>query len=227
MMPASRQRHSGRSGWWLLLGGLLWGIVWTACSPPSAATPTEASPQADAVTDNFSASQTRWALFDTPEIAASIQAGELYLEDRGQGIAAYSPLVGKTWNNVVIKVQVRQVEGTFNNWMGIICRQEDEENYYLFAISADGYYLILKTEDGIATPLVGPTFTSAIHTGQDTNQLEAHCEGSILSLTVNDTLLVSRSDRTFASGGVALFADAVAAGEPTTVAFDHFSLTTR
>lgn len=227
MTPAFRQRHSGRSGWWLLLGGLLWGAVWTACSPSPTAAPTEATSQADTIIDNFSTSQTHWALFDTPEVAASIQAGELYLEDRGQGIAAYSPLIGKTWNNVVIKVQVRQVEGTFNNWIGVICRQQDEENYYLFAISADGYYLILKTEAGTATPLVGPTFTSAVHTGQDTNRLEVHCEGSILSLTVNDTLLVSRSDRTFASGGIALFADAVAPGEPTTVAFDRFSLTTR
>lgn len=170
--------------------------------------------------DNFSAVQPGWALFDTSEGAAYVQQGELYLEDRGRGVGIYTHLVNREWNNVAVSVRLRQIEGSQDNWMGVICRQQDEENYYLFAISADGYYLILKVEGGIPTQLVGPTRDELINAGRGTNQLTARCADQNLSLRVNDEILATVEDDTFETGHVALFADAVAAGGTTTVAFD-------
>lgn len=199
---------------------LLLGLALAACnSITGTITPT---PPGDNIlfTDNFSAVQPGWALFDTPEGAAYVQQGELYLEDRGRGVGIYTHLVNREWNDTLINVRLRQIEGSQDNWMGVICRQQDEENYYLFAISADGYYLILKVEGGIPTQLAGPTRDEIINTGRGSNQITARCAGQSLSLTVNDKVLATVDDDSFETGNTALFADAVAPGGRTTVAFD-------
>jgi hypothetical protein len=170
--------------------------------------------------DDFSTPPTTWLLFDSPEGAAYARQGELYLEDRGRGIGIYTRPEQDGWDDVNLSVQVRQVEGTQNNWMGVICRQQDEGNYYLFAVSADGYYLILKMADGYPTPLAGPYPNEAVLAGREANLLEVRCEGNTLSLNINDQLLISRTDDSFRRGEVALFADAVGPNDVTTAAFD-------
>lgn len=199
----------------LLAAGLL------ACAPASP-TP-DLSPfegRSVLLRDDFSIADAAWTLFDTAEGAAYIRQGELTLEDRGQGIGIYTQQLNRSWDDVVINVQVRQVAGTQNNWIGVLARQQDEQNYYLFAFSADGYYLLLRVKDGVATPLAGPTASEYINPGRDANHLQARCEGDTLALSVNGLLLASRIDDTFAAGQVALFADAIALDETTTVAFD-------
>ena len=202
----------------------------TACSSPTASpspatTPTTV-PTATPLTDNFDPPNPAWARFETEESAVYAQAGELYLEDRGKGVAVYAPLAGKTYTDTVMTVQVRHVQGTVNNWMGMICRQQDEDNYYLLAISADGFYLILLVVDGIPTPLVGPETSEIIRTGKARNSLEARCAGNALSLWVNDERLTTHIDGTLhEAGAVALFADAVERGETSVTAFDNFKLT--
>lgn len=207
------------------ISGLALLAIFAACTATPTATPESTPGSARLLLDDFSPPNPSWALFDTSDGAAYALHGELFLEDRGSNIAIYTPLVDEAWDNIIVGVRVRQVEGTFNNWMGILCRQQDAANYYLFAVSADGYYLILRVQDGVSTPLAGPTLSEAIEQGRNTNQLEVRCEGSTLSLSVNRTFLISRTDATFTEGGVALFADSVAGSGGTTVAFDHLTLT--
>jgi hypothetical protein len=175
--------------------------------------------------EDFSPPDSRWVRFDTDMSAAYMLAGEFYLEDRGQRTAVYAPLLKSELLDVTIDVRVRHVQGSLNNWMGVICRQLDEENYYLFAISADGYYLILEMSDGSSIPLSGPEYSEALNQGKAENTLRAECQGTTLSLWANDQLLVKHSAETLnKAGAVAVFADAVRAGEVTVVAFDDFIL---
>ena len=200
---------------------LLLAATLLACAPASP-TPTLSPFEGRNVLlrDDFTVPDVAWTLFDTAEGAAYIRQGELTLEDRGQGIGIYTQRLNQSWDDVVINVQLRQVAGTQNNWMGVLARQQDEQNYYLFALSADGYYLILRVKEGVATALAGPTSDEYINPGQDANHLQVRCEGDTLALSVNGLLLASRTDDTFTAGQVALFADAIAAYETTTVAFD-------
>ncbi len=211
---------------WLVILGIL-GLVSSSCGGPTPASPPMPLPDSYILADDFSHPSPRWARFDTEESAVYALAGELYLEDRGQGTAVYSPLVGKTYADVAIDVDIRHVQGTVNNWMGVLCRQQDDDNYYLLAISADGYYLILRVIDGEATPLVGPEYNEAIRQGKAGNALRAVCQGTRLSLYANDTRLASVTDtRLGEPGQVALVADAVQRGEIVVVAFDNFVLAT-
>ncbi len=201
-------------------------LMFTGCAAPPQEAPPPVNSAPPTLRDDFDPPYTAWVRFDTEGGAVYALQGELYLEDRGQGIAVYTPLMKEQYRDVTVSVQMRHVQGAINNWMGVMCRQQDEENYYLFAISADGYYLILRVEDGEPTPLTGPQASDVILTGRAANTLEARCRGTSLSLRVNDTLLVTRVDDALsAEGYVGLFADAVGRGQTTTVAFDNFTLT--
>lgn len=215
----SNLRHAGQR--WLLL--LL--LLCVGCAAPLP----EGTPVATAgtpyLTDTFDPPHSAWVRFDTEAGAAYALQGEFFLEDRGRGIAVYSPLLDEVHTDVTIGVQLRHVQGSFNNWMGVLCRQQDEENYYLFAISADGYYLLLRVQDGAPTALTGPQTSAAIQKGKAVNTLTARCRGTSLSLWINDALVVTRVDEALAEAGqVALFADAVDSGQTTTVAFTDFTL---
>ncbi len=209
----------GLSLWWFVLALL------TACVPVTPTLPADEGTQ-PLLVERFAPPHPDWALFDTPTGAAYALGGELYLEDRAGNMAVYTPLLNHTWDNVVLSVRVRQVEGSFNNWMGVLCRYQDDVNYYLFAISADGYYLILRVAGGETVRLAGPVASDSIAQGLNTNLLEVRCEGSTFSMSVNRTFLVSRTDPVLPSGGIGLFADAVGGSGTTTVAFDHLTVTT-
>jgi len=208
----------------VVLGLLALALLYT-CSRSGTATPESSPPGYALLVDTFSPPNAAWARFETEESAVTALAGELYLEDLGKGIAAYTQLIGKTYDEVKITVDVRQVQGTLNNWMGVICGHQDDDNYYLVAISADGYYLILGNQSGFAAPLSGPESTSTINTGKAENRLEVSCEDTQLTLRVNGELVAQYMDRSLkAAGQVALFADAIDQGQTTVVAFDNFSL---
>ncbi|MCJ7737867.1 MAG: hypothetical protein MUQ10_11245 [Anaerolineae bacterium] len=228
--PRLRHRHERRRKLgerlvvWVWLA-LVLALVASACGPATPSSPPMALPISYIVADDFAPPDRRWARFDTEESAVYALAGELYLEDRGQGTSVYTPLIGEEYVDIDVNVDVRHVQGSVNNWIGVLCRQQDEENYYLPAISADGYYLILKVVDGEATPLVGPEYSEEIRSGKAENHLRAMCKGTSLSLWVNGELLAVTSDRALPeAGNVALFADAVQRGEIVVVAFDNFVL---
>ena len=200
-------------------------LLVTSCGQPTPSSESLPVQENTILADDFSRPDTRWVRFDTDMSAAYTLAGEFYLEDRGQRTAVYAPLLRSDYVDVTIDVRVRHVQGSVNNWMGVICRQLDEDNYYLFAISADGYYVILEVVGGISVPLTGPDYSESLNRGKAENTLRVRCRGTTLSFWVNDELLVTHSAETLnKAGGVAMFADAVRAGEVTVVAFDDFIL---
>ncbi len=217
-----------RSAGYILSGLRFLGLLMAlgGCSQPTPASPPFEVPESYVVADDFSPPNVAWGRFEAEQSAVYALAGELYLEDRGSNAAVSAPLTSYEYVDVTVNVQVRHVQGEVDNWMGAICRQQDEDNYYLFAISADGYYLIVKVEEGYSTPLVEPTLSDALQLGKETNEIQVRCRGTELTLWVNGNQVVKRFDDAFVKAGtVALFADAVTNGATTTVAFDNFILT--
>ncbi|HEY89118.1 MAG TPA: hypothetical protein G4N98_05210 [Thermoflexia bacterium] len=211
-------RHSAN---WLAIWLSLVALA-TACTP---ATPEPPPGVGDVLfSDDFTTTSPNWALFDTPEGAAYIQQERLYLEDRGPEKSISTSLLDQQWSDLLIRTHLQQAAGTQNNWMGVTCRQADENNYYLFAISADGYYLLLKVVEGETTQLAGPETSTALNPDRGVNLLEASCVETTLTLSVNQQELVSLNDEQFRTGGIALFADSVTR-ETTSVAFDDFVIT--
>jgi len=112
------------------------------------------------------------------------------------------------FTDVHIEVDGKKLAGPDDNDFGIICRYQDEQNFYAFLISSDGYYGISKMQDGehnvIGTD--GMQYTDLIRTGSATNRIGADCIGSRLVLYVNGDELLEIEDADFSKGDIGLLA---------------------
>lgn len=117
--------------------------------------------------------------------------------------------------DIEIEVQARKAVGQNDNFYGVICRYQDDLNYYWFVISSDGYYGIGKVKEGkpmlINRDQMPPS--EAIQQNDSWNNLRATCTGSTLSLYVNGYLVDQQQDGDFASGDIGLMAGSGAAGQ--------------
>lgn len=127
--------------------------------------------------------------------------------------------------DVAIEVDAVRQSGSEDNDFGVICRYQDENNFYYLVISSDGYYGIVKVQHGNFTLLGGNQMRSseAIHGGQAINHIRADCIGSTLTLSVNGEKLDAQQDAAFSSGDVGLIASSYE--DPgTDVVFDNFTV---
>lgn len=157
--------------------------------------------------DDFSGEQEcGWALYNQGGAVTSIEEGAFQISTSQPGQIWWSN-PGRNYNDVVITTQARQVSGPNDNAYGVICRYQNEENFYLFLVSGDGYYAIGKYQTGSdqIVYLSGDgrfQFSDIINQGVATNQVRASCIGNELSLAVNGLPLVSVTDPTFVTGDV-------------------------
>jgi len=175
--------------------------------------------------DDFSSNSNLWGIMERA-------GGDITIEYGGMIFSVYLPnfmfwsVTGGEYPDTRVVVDAVLVEGPVNDNFGVICRYQDEENFYGFLLSHDGYYGIFKYMDGnmIMTSAEGNlAYSEVIRQGGVVNHIEATCQGSTLSLTVNDTLLAAVEDDTFASGKVGLIAGAYT--EPgVSVLFDNFKV---
>jgi len=133
---------------------------------------------------------------------------------------------GREFDDVIITAKATQVSGPDNNAYGLICRYQDENNFYVFLISGDGYYAIGKYQTG-ADQIVYLTenqeyiFSEAVQQGASLNDMRAGCIGNELSLQVNGVPLVTVTDPTFVRGDVGVALSTLELGTAV-VQFDDF-----
>lgn len=113
---------------------------------------------------------------------------------------------GLNFKDVQVVVRTRVMDGPEDNMFGLLCRYQDEDNYYALVIGADGYYGIFKNLDGEHRLIDQPhmEFSEQINRGEDENKLQAVCHKDRLSLFVNGTMLLQVQDDSLAYGDVGL-----------------------
>ena len=159
--------------------------------------------------DDFSGEQEcGWALYNQGGAVTSIEEGAFRVSTSQPGQIWWSN-PGRNYADVVISTQARQVSGPNDNAYGVICRYQNEENFYLFLVSGDGYYAIGKYQTGSEQILYlsgDGRFqpSEIINQGIATNQVRASCVGSELSLAVNGLPLATVTDPTFVTGDIGL-----------------------
>jgi hypothetical protein len=179
--------------------------------------------------DDFSGEENcGWALYNRGGAIAEMDEGVLRISTSQPGQVRWTN-PGRSFDDAIITVPARQVSGPNNNAYGVICRYQNEENFYIFLIGGDGYYAIGKyTSDSPTVTYLTENgeyqFSEAINQGLATNQIQVGCVGNELSLTANGIPLVTVTDPTFVIGDVGL---AVSTLEPGTavVEFSDFRVT--
>jgi len=134
---------------------------------------------------------------------------------------------GLNFSDVIIDVDAKKIGGPDENDYGVICRYKDESNFYFFTIASDGYYGISKIIDGDEY-LVGMDQLQfndkVIKLGAASNHIQAECNGSNLTLTVNNKILSDVSDSDLTAGDVGLIAGTYDT-TGTDILFDNFTVT--
>jgi hypothetical protein len=177
---------------------------------------TIASPAADScnpngslLQDDFSGEQEcGWREYNQGGAVVEIAEGTLNISTSQTGQIWWSN-VGRDFTDVIVTVQARQTSGPNNNAYGVLCRYQDENNFYIFLISGDGYYAIGKYEGGkdqitYLTENEEYIFSDLINQGVATNLIRASCVGNELSLSVNGLPLMTVTDNSLSAGDVGL-----------------------
>ncbi len=198
-------------GKWIVKLFLLLGVILslTACSIVSGPTTDACNENGALLRDDFSGEQNcGWREYNQGGAVVEIAEGTLNISTSQTGQIWWTN-AGRDFSDMIVTVQARQSSGPNNNAYGVLCRYQDENNFYIFLISGDGYYAIGKYQTGeqqitYLTPNQEYVFSDLINQGVATNLLRVSCIGNELSLSVNGLPLITVQDDSFSGGDVGL-----------------------
>ena len=129
-------------------------------------------------------------------------------------------------SNVAIDVDATKIGGPNESEFGVICRYIDENNFYFFSVTSDGYFSMNKYKDGDYSFIGMEDFGQADNVNSENalNHLRVECNGTAFRLFLNGQLLGEAQDDSFSTGDVGLIAgttDVVG----TDILFDNFVVT--
>jgi hypothetical protein len=114
--------------------------------------------------------------------------------------------------NFLVEVDASQRAGPEGQY-GLFFRQQDERNFYFFAVTPRQTFSFWKMVNGAWTELIPWTEADAIAAGSsEVNRIGVLAEGSRITLLVNDTPVAQFEDESFANGKIALAAGSFAEG---------------
>lgn len=216
-----------KKNWLLLTVLILTGGLLSACSVYTSLLRTinPAAPGDILYTDDFSNQRSGWGMMDRAGGDIEIKYGGMLFTIDLPNFMFWSTTGGE-YSDTQVEVDAVLVEGPVDDAFGVICRYQDEENFYGFMISHDGYYgifkylagaMVMATEDG----KLG--YSEDIRQSGEVNHIQAVCQGNTLSLVVNGSTLAVVVDESFAKGKAGLLAGSYS--KPgVTVLFDNFKV---
>ena len=126
-------------------------------------------------------------------------------------------------SNVSISVDAAPVTSS-NGFYGLLCRIQDNQNFYYFVVQNNGTYAIGKFKGGTFQPLDGWRESNAIRQGNQTNRLRADCSGNAMRFYVNSVLVGEVHDTDFNAGYSGIIANALDT-QGFEVVFNNFQIT--
>jgi len=211
---------------WIMIAALLL----SGCDKvPLVSTFLRTSPQATVSNqlffDDFSETKSGWDRF-AGEIGATDYKNKTYQISINEPNTDLYANPYKLFKDTVIEVKAAKVSGPVNNSFGVICRFQDEKNFYSAQISSDGYAGIFRMKDGVYK-LIGQDVmipVPAILGGSAVNTIHFECIGRSLALAINGTPVDAQEDKSFENGDAGLIAGAFEEAG-VVIAFDNFSVT--
>lgn len=157
--------------------------------------------------DDFSSTSSGWDRTTSSFGTTDYQNGGYHISVNDEYSSVWAN-PGRNFTDVRVEVNGHKIGGVDDNEFGVICRYQDEDNFYAGSVSSDGFYAIIIIQNGefgyLGTDGMQPS--DAIRQGTSTNTVRLDCVGSTLTLYVNGTQLISVSDSAFSSGDVGLYA---------------------
>jgi hypothetical protein len=155
--------------------------------------------------DDFSGENVGWATHEDSLSFAGFDLGGYRLQSDMPDYQFWS-VPGLNFQDALVQVRAKKLAGPDDNLFGLVCRYQDDQNFYALVIGSDGYYGIYKRIDGEQSLIdqVHMDFSDAIHPGVEDNVIRAVCQADQLGLIVNDMPLIQVQDDALAQGDVGL-----------------------
>jgi hypothetical protein len=155
--------------------------------------------------DDFNDSGTGWGEVFEPDTVRQYGGSRYHIIAKENDIFTWSKS-GLDFTDFVLEVDATQDEGPSNNGYGVLFRSEDDEHFYRFGISGDGFYFLDRFVGGDWVPVIDWTESPYINRGQASNRLKVTCAGPQITLHVNDQHLATVTDDSYDHGDIGLFA---------------------
>ena len=172
--------------------------------------------------DEFSSPRNAWLSEVTEQAEKGYEDGEFRITVYQPEYSTWSyPDPPRDFADFALEVDARRVSGPLSNEFGVLVRYQPEtDEFYLFAISSDGFYAVEKYQAGEWQQLVEWTESEAILQGEAVNRLRVTGQGAKMRFFVNGEPLSQVEDASFRSGSVGLLASTAEKGG-VAVAFDN------
>jgi hypothetical protein len=148
---------------------------------------------------------------------------QLVIDLADNNIMQFSTLPDITFDNFILQVDARLLQGDLGSSYGVLFRMQDTSHFYRFEITGDGLYMVERRdgEQGWTRFVDRWTESTVIKQGLGSvNRLRVEALGQTISLYVNDEPLYQFTDTAYSSGTIAL--DAGTFVQPAAqVAFDN------
>lgn len=171
----------------------------------------------------------KWGIGEDLEASGEVTGGRYeFLVNANLGL--FWATAGERMSDGVYQVEATQLEGPLDNGYGMMFRVDSDNNsFYLFEVSGDGYVWIGLCENSCEEeqPLVGNGWVSsdAVNQGLDvTNVLRVRAEGGNMIFFVNDQEVGRVTDNTLSRGDIGIMVETLGQGG-VLVAFDNFTVT--
>jgi hypothetical protein len=212
----------------LLCAGLALGLPGLDLPEGSASTPAGPPPTSVVVPlgivvleDDFSDRGSGWFESTDEFTTHAYDDGAYRLAVHGPNYDAWA-YAGLDLTDALVSVQAEAVAGPADRAFGLICRLQDDHNYYAAYVTADGWAAIFRKEnDDFVSLLPGDWVETDAVRASDRNDLAFACLGDRLQFSVNGVVAAEARDSTFAHGDVGLLA-ATFEDPGTDVRFDDF-----
>ncbi len=199
---------------WQHVALMLWAVLMLA-----ACGAVEKEPWTDTFDD-----EERWELSSDAVAEVTMTEGQLQIHILLPGQVAWAS-AGRSFGDARVAVDATQVAGPMDNEYGVLLRMQEDEAFYAFSISGDGYVRVARYQDEEWTVLGSDwTPSEAVHQGEATNHLEIEARGANFTFSVNGEQVAQVEDDALRRGDVGLYAGAFGEGG-VVIAFDDLTVT--
>jgi hypothetical protein len=139
--------------------------------------------------DDFSTPEGDWDELSDLQSVKKYENGQYHISVNASELFIWST-AGQDLADFMVEVEATQVSGPNDNGYGLLFRFQDDQHFYRFDISGDGFYLLSKRSEDQWVTLVDWTESPFIHKGQATNRLKVICQGSQITV-ISPTLAMS------------------------------------
>jgi hypothetical protein len=175
-------------------------------------------------TDSFTRDNGNWSLDSDETVTYELKGRKLHITVNKENWLGWTIYNGEAPADFLVAVDGTVPEGSPVGEYGLVFRSVDDSNFYIAALSTDGYFGVWKNIDGEWAAIADWTSSDLIDLSPEAvNRLALLVTGQQFTLYINDVPATTVEDDTFAEGELGLFAGSFD-DFPFSVAFDDLEL---